>query len=59
MGPNPVNMVAEALLWCCFWPKNLSQAKMSKQGHYRDAKAMNCFSTILDVSFVLLLANGA
>jgi len=34
MGPNPVNMVAEPLLWCCFWPKNLSQAKMSEQGQF-------------------------
>ena len=31
----------------------------SEQMRYRDAKTMNCFSTIPGVSFVLLHENGA
>ena len=31
----------------------------SERVRYRDAKAMNCFSTIPGVPFVLLHANGA
>ena len=32
---------------------------MSEQVRYRDAKAMNCFSTIPGASFVLLPTTGA
>ena len=42
-----------------FLAKNYEQAMTSERVRYRDAKAMNCFSTIQGVSFVLLHANGA
>lgn len=54
-GLNPVIIVHEAL----FLPKILSQSTMSQEVQFRDAKAMGGFSIISDVSFVLLLSDGA
>ena len=58
-GLNLVNTVAKSWLRWFFWPKNYEQAMTSEQVRYRDAKAMNCFSTISGVSSVLIHANGA